>query len=470
MTSSTSTRSLPWRHRPISEVLRLAWPIAVSLLSFSVMTAVDTLFVGHLGQAALAGVALGGTTTFTLICFGFGLLRSTNITIAQAVGAGKKHAVLAYLGAGLTIAFGLGLITALVGQVVAAFLPALTASANSGHSAATYMRVRVLGAPIMLSTIAMAAARYGTGDSRSPMIAVLTSNAANVVLVAVFSLGLHAGVAGVATATVLSQLVEVFVLARRQRHEGFGLRAWTAADLRILLRMGVPLGIERFFDVGSFGLMVALFARMGDLELAAHQVAHQALLFGFLPAMAIGDATSVLIGQAVGAGNLRIVPRVQRAALCAGFAYGAILSTSYLAFGPLIAAQFSSDPAVIARAVQLLHLGALIVLVVPFYTVAQATLRAIGDVRVASLITVAAAWGCTPVFGALFGFVFGLGAVGGYIGIVTELSLAACAFWWRIRGRGRGGAWLRNVRRFRSELRTASRVEPEAAEVVVARA
>jgi Na+-driven multidrug efflux pump len=98
--------------------------------------------------------------------------------------------------------------------------------------------MRVLGAPLQLTTIAMAAARYGSGDSRSPMVAVLTANAANVVLVALFSLGLHAGLAGVATATVLSQSVEVFVLARRQRRDGgFGLRAWTVADLRVLLRM-----------------------------------------------------------------------------------------------------------------------------------------------------------------------------------------------------------------------------------------
>jgi MATE family multidrug resistance protein len=464
MTPSISTRTLPWRQRPFAEVVRLAWPIAVSLLSFSVMTAVDTLFVGHLGPTALAGVALGGTTTFTLICFGFGFLRASNITIAQAVGAGQKHVVVAYLGAALVIAVGLGLVTALIGQVAALFLPALTASADSGHQAAAYLRVRVLGAPIQLAIIALSGARYATGDSRSPMIAVLTANAANVVLVALFSIGFGAGVAGIAAATVLSQFVELFVLACRQRREGFGLRVWTLTNLRVLLRMGVPLGLERFFDVGSFSLMIALMARMGDHELAAHQVAHQALLFGFMPTMAIGDATSVLVGQAVGAGSLRTVPRVQRAALAAGLTYVALCSTAYLVFGPLLAAQFSKDPAVIERAVQLLQIGAVFVWALPFYAIGQSTLRAIGDVRVASLITVVAAWGFTPLFGVLFGFGLGLGARGGYIGLASEVCIAALAFWWRLGGRG--GAWTRNVRRFRSELRLATR-EPRATRAVV---
>jgi len=455
MTFSLSTRTLPWRDRPFAEVARLAWPITVSLLSFSVMTTVDTLFVGHLGSAALAGVSIGSVSTFTLVCFGFGLLRSSNIRIAQAVGAGQRHQVLANIGAGLVLAVGLGLVTAFIGQFVALLLPTLSASPESGHYAAEYARVRVLGAPIQLATIALAGARTATGDSRSPMIAVLTANAANVVLVATFSLGFNAGVAGVAAATVLSQSVEVFMLVCRQRHEGFGLRSWTLLDLQVLIRMGVPLGVERFFDVGSFSLMLAIMARMGDLEVAAHQVAHQALLFGFMPAMAIGDAATVLIGQAVGAGSLRTVPRVQRAAIAVGLAYVALCSAVYVVFGPLLAAQFTGDAAVITRAVQLLHVGAVFMWTLPFYTVGQGMLRAIGDVRMASLITVVAAWVCTPLLAALFGFGFGLGAQGGYIGMAAELTLASLAFWWRIRGRG--GLWLRNVRRFRAESRHVTR-------------
>jgi MATE family multidrug resistance protein len=345
-------------------------------------------------------------------------------------------------------------------------LPLIAATPDSGEYAAAYARVRLLGAPIWLAEVALSGARYGAGDSRASMIAVLTANAANVVLVALFTFGFDAGVTGVATATVLAQFVEVFVLWRRQRPEGFGLRAWDATDLRVLLRMGVPLGIERFFDVGAWNLMIAITARMGDLELAAHQVAHQAMLFGFMPVMAIGDAATVLIGQSVGAGSLRTVPRVQRAALSAGLAYVGFCSLAYLICAPLVAALFSDDPRVIARAVQLLHIGAIFVWVLPFYSIGQSTLRAIGDVRAASIITVIAAWGCTPIVAVLFGVGFGLGARGGYIGIAIEVLVGALAFWWRIRGRG--GAWLRNLRRFRSELRRTTRARPVTPETAVA--
>ncbi|HET8937160.1 MAG TPA: MATE family efflux transporter [Polyangiales bacterium] len=468
MSTDHANRNLSWRQRPFAEVLRLAWPIGVSLLSFSTMTAVDTLFIGHLGPTALAGVALGSATTFTLFCFGMGLLRSSHITISQAVGAGQRQRVLAYLGAGIVVAVGLGLLTACLGQVVASFADVFTASGESALHAATYTRVRSLGAPLLFVELALSGARYGSGDSRSSMIAVLTANAVNVVLVAFFSLALHAGVSGVAAATVLSQVVEVYVLARRQSKEGFGLAAWTQGDVRVLLRTGVPLGIERFFDMGAFGLMILIMARMGDLELAAHQVAHQALLFGFMPIIAIGDASTVLIGQAVGAGRIRMVPRVQRAALCAGLCYAALCSVAYLSLARVFAQQFTQEKHVVDVAVQLLRIAAGFVFIWPFYSIGQATLRAIGDVKAASIITVIAAWGCTPLFAAWFGIGLGLGAPGGYFGIATEVVVGALAFWWRIRGDG--AAWVRNLRRFRSELRRAEGAEPVAGEVVVSNA
>ena len=69
----------PWKDKPFAELLRLSWPIAVSTVSYSVMTLVDTLLVGHIGRAQLAGVGLGGVTAFVLLCFSFGLLQGAKV-------------------------------------------------------------------------------------------------------------------------------------------------------------------------------------------------------------------------------------------------------------------------------------------------------------------------------------------------------------------------------------------------------
>jgi MATE family multidrug resistance protein len=453
--NDSAFRTLPWRNRPLAELVRLAWPIAVSQLSFTLMTAVDTLFVGHLGPAALAGVALGGTGTFTLLCFGIGLLRATKILVAQAVGGNRSAASHAYLGAGLVAALGLGFVIALLGQVLAALLPRITAGVDSGRLAATYASVRLLGSPILLVAITLREARQATGDARTPMIATLIANVVNAGLVALFLLVFKLGIAGVAWATNIAQLVEACVLMQQQRARGFGLDVWTLADLRTVLRLGIPLGIERFFDVASFSLVVLLFARMGDVDLAAHQVTNQVVLFAFMPCMAIGEAACVLIGQAVGAASLRTVPRVQLAALAAAFIYVAACSCALLWFAAPMAQLFTHDVAVIVRAAQLCHVAAGLVWLLPLYQIGQSTLRGIGDVRAAAWITVGAAWGCTPLLAAFFGITLGMGAVGGWIGLCIEIALASTLFWWRLRGRG--GAWLRHARRFRATLRLDAR-------------
>ena len=422
-----------WQPNQLGALLQLAWPITVSLVSFSLMTAVDTLFVGRLGAAALAGVGLGGAASFTVVCFGVGLLRSAKIAVARAAGAGNERAIRAYLGAGLWIALAVGVATAALGQVIALALPWLMSSPASGHAARTYMALRTLGAPIVLAVVAMRETRHGLGDARAPMVATLIANVANVGLVAAFSLGAQWGVAGVASATLLAQLLEAVLLAVRERRQGFGLSVPSRQELSLLLELGVPLGIERFFDVSSFTLMVALFARMGDVDLAAHQIASQAVLFAFMPSMAIGDAACVLIGQSVGARDLSRVPRIQRSAVLLGALYVAVCSCVLLSCATVLCQLFTDDAVVIARSAQLLRVAAVFVWALPLYQVGQSSLRALGDVRVAALITVGSAWGCTPLLAAVLGLWLGLGALGGWVGLGAELGLAAWMFWWRLR-------------------------------------
>src|SRR5438105_12511781 len=133
--NSSQTHSLPWADRPLQELLRLSWPITVSTLSYSIMTLVDTLLVSHLGKSELAGVGLGGTAAFVLLCFSFGLLRGVKTLVSQAIGAGRREEAGSYLGAALLVALALGVVTVVVGQAVGELLRSISATAASGASA-----------------------------------------------------------------------------------------------------------------------------------------------------------------------------------------------------------------------------------------------------------------------------------------------------------------------------------------------
>src|SRR5687768_12362080 len=103
MSSASSPASdrrteLSWRERPGRQLLRLAWPITVSMVSFSTMTLASTAFVAQIGADELAGVGLAAVVGFGLVCFGIGLLRGAKTLVSQAVGADRRDRIPELLG------------------------------------------------------------------------------------------------------------------------------------------------------------------------------------------------------------------------------------------------------------------------------------------------------------------------------------------------------------------------------------
>ncbi len=447
------SRSLPWRRRPFPELVRLAWPIAISTVSYSVMTLVGTLFVGRLGAAALAGVGLGGVACFTLLCFGFGALRGVNVLVSQAHGAGDPERAGTWLWTGLALALGLGVVMLGAGQLLASQIHRLASSAAAGAPAADYVAVRMLGAPLVMIFVAVREHRYGQGDTRSAMVAAVAGNVANMLLDWLLIVELEVGVIGAAWATVGGLIIEVLVVAWVQARDDWRPRPVRLEDLRALLAVGLPTGLQFWMEVGSFALLTAIVASLGDQELAAHQIALQVAHFSFLPAMSLGEAGSVLAGQAVGAGEVRLVRRVARIGLVGALAYTGICTVVLVAGAGPIASAFTSDPSLVATTRSLLWMAALFQMADGAAVVARGVLRGTGDVRYPAMIGIGCAWVCTPPLTWLLGRMMGLGALGGWVGLSLEITAVAALYWWRL---ARGG-WLASARESRARLRASER-------------
>nr|MBA3457459.1 MATE family efflux transporter [Deltaproteobacteria bacterium] len=319
----SSTPSLSWAERPGRELLHLAWPITISMLSFSAMTLVSTAFVASVGADALAGVGLGGIIGFALVCFGIGLLRGAKTLVSQSVGAGRRDRIPELLGAALGIALCLGLLATLVGQILAPWLASLSASPRAGAFAAEYLAIRSLGASLVLVYVALREASYGVGDTRTPMRASLAGNAVNIALDCVLILGLGWGVQGAAVATIFGNVTEVAVLAWPMRAQ---LRrvTWRPAAVREVWRQGVPNGLQFIMEVGAFLILTVLVARSSAVDGAAHQLVLHLVNVSFLPAHALAESAAVLVGQAVGANRDHLVPVVARRAFTLGAAYASV--------------------------------------------------------------------------------------------------------------------------------------------------
>jgi MATE family multidrug resistance protein len=444
---------LSWEQKPGRELARLAWPITVSTISYSVMTLVDTLVVGHISPAALAGVGLGGTAAFAVLCFSFGVFRATKTLVAQSVGASRRDEAAAHVGTAIIAAVALGFVTTLFGELVAPLLPYLTATPEAGHAASTYLSIRTLGAPTALVYVALREVRYGLGDARSPMVATVMANLVNIGLCCLFVFGFHWGVAGAAWATMIAHSVEAGVLVWVQRQAGgFSFELARRRHFTALWAVGWPTAIQFSLEVGSFTVLAAMISSMSELQMAAHQIALQVVHFSFLPAYAVAEAGAVLVGQAVGANRDDLVVPISRRALSLGVIYTGVCSLVMVAFGRTIAAGFSDDSAVRTAATHLLWVAAVFQVFDAANIVARAALRGTGDVRFAALVGVSTAWAMTPPLTWLLGRHFGLGAVGGWVGLCGEIILGSLIVWARL---SRGG-WKQSASAARRELAAAT--------------
>ncbi len=428
--------ALAWADRPGPALLKLAWPITVSTLSYSTMTIASTAFVASVGADELAGVGLGAIVGFALLCFAIGLLRGAKTLVSQAVGAGRHDRLPELLAASLGIAVSLGVVALVAGQLIAPLLVHVSASPRAGAFAGQYLAIRALGAPIVLVYAALRENRYGTGDSRAPMRAALAGNAVNIALDVVLILGLDMSVEGAAIATISGNLTEVGVLAWPMRPQLSRLR-WRPSSVREVWRQGVPNGLQFIMEVGAFLILTLLVANMSAIDGAAHQMVLHLVNVSFLPAHALAEAAAVLVGQAVGAGRDGLVPVVARRALALGVAYSALCCVVFVLFGGAVAhAMASGDQALGDRATTLVHVGLVFLIADAANVIARGVLRGTSDVRYAAVIGIITSWVTTPPLAWLFGIELGWGAVGGWIGLAIEIIVGALLFWWRVH---RGG-------------------------------
>ncbi len=271
---------LPARRSPHDrEIVRLALPAFGALAAEPLYILVDTAIVGHLGTNPLAGLAVAGTVlTATFAIFNF-LAYSTTGAVARQIGAGNRRAAAENGVDGLWLATGLGIGLAVLGLAFApVIVDVMGASARVHPFAQTYLRLSILGAPALLITLAGAGYLRGLQDTRTTLVIAVVSNAANLVIEIFFVYGLDLGIAGSAWGTVLAQygaaLAYVAITARSVRREHASVRP-QAAGIRASASVGGRLVVRTGSLLAAFLAATAIASRIGDDDVAAHQIAFQ---------------------------------------------------------------------------------------------------------------------------------------------------------------------------------------------------
>lgn len=432
------------------ELVQMAWPLAVGMLSFTVMGATDTLLMGRVATEAQAGVGLSATMIYLVVAFFRGLTSGAQSLVSASHGAGTMSRVRQACGSGITLGFLSGLIATALTLLFARYvLAGLAADESVAQHAGAYMTVRALGLPIALLSFAAMSCLQGLGDTRIRMWASLAGNAVNIVLDLVLIFGAGPipalGAEGAAWATVGGvSTMALFYAWRFRMVIGWPGRP-SMSVVRDCLKVGLPAGGQALVGALSFALMMALLARIGAAHLAASQIALNIISVSFLPGYGLAEAASILSSRLYGAGRFGAAADAIGSARRLALVIMGVCALLFIVFdGPLIA-LFSVDPSVQQIGRQLLWCAAGFQLFDAVVAVHLCALRGLGDTRYTFAATTAAGWGVMLPLTYLLAWHMQLGALGAWMAMTAELATLSILTSLRIRGVRRGHVGRRDL-------------------------
>jgi len=427
--------------RPVSAraILALAVPALGSLAADPVLSLVDTAFVGRLGALPLA--ALGIDTAlfaFAFAVFNF-LAYATTPLVAQARGRGDVVGSGLIVRRAMTLAIGLGVLSTTVLALAAEPLVRLMQAAPEVvDPAVSYLRIRAFAVTALLIITAANGAYRGFKDTRTPLYVTIAVNGLNVVLDWYFIFGLELGLEGAAMATVAAQwigaLVFVGLLRRIGRREAWPADRIRLLDLRPFVAIGGVLVLRTLLLMLSLTMAAAAAARVGTIEVAAHQVVAQ---LWFLLAMivdALAIAAQALVAELEGAQDRAGARALSDRLLRWGVGVGVLLGFVVAGAGHLLAPVFTTDQAVQEAIRSVLIIAAVMQPLAAWVFVADGIYLARLAIRLLAGSTAVGLLAVVTVLGATLGF--GWGLVGVWWGVTAMIAGRALVL---------GGAYYRTT-------------------------
>lgn len=434
--SSAAPQRLPSAigHR---EVLHIAWPIVVSMLSFSAMNFVDALWLAPLGTFHLAAAGLGGVLLWSIQAFAHGLLGGLKVVIAQRTGAGDTEAVHRLGWQGLHLALWIGLVQMALAPLGTLLLGLLGASPETLPLADDYFAVRMLGSVPVLAMTALTQYLQGRGHTRPPMFAMLLANIVNAGLDPALIHGFGPipalGMAGAAWAANLAFGVGGVYLALVAWRDLMGVRRGPSRPLLAeVVRLGLPMGGRFCLEVTSYLVLVGILTSAGDIHVAAHVLVIRTISISFLPGYAMSEAVSVLVGQAVGAGRPELVAEIRRAGTRMAVAFMVACGAAFLAFPGELAEILGARPEVVAIGTELFRIAAAFQIFDALFMVGVGVLNGRGDTRFVFVVSILGAWGLKIPLAWALTLEAGLGAPGAWWSVLGEIVLMWLLVRWRL--------------------------------------
>jgi putative MATE family efflux protein len=380
-------------------VFRLSMPVLLSSLFQRLVSIVDIFLTGGLGAAAIAATGLGQLLMFVAMTVFWGLSTGTTVVIAHQWGAGERKdagraAFVACL-ACLLLTAACTVIGSVWGGDVARLMGA---SAEVQELAAEYTRLVFLWMIWTTGLNILSAIMHGTGDTRTPMEAIILVNILHVLIAWPLIYGKFGlpplGVKGAAIAINTSEFVGcTYLLIQALRKNYIAFSRPVLPIFGRIWRIGWPVALERIAQQSGQLFYSSFIIGYGTSAYAAHQIGLSIESLSFMPGAGMGIAAATLMGQSLGAGKIRRARISHREALRLAVLVMSVMALLFLCAPSYLIGLFTHDPDVIEKGSVFLRLVAFAQIPLAVSFVYAGSLRGTGDTFYVFIVTLVAMWG-----------------------------------------------------------------------------
>lgn len=437
-------------HTDIKKLIRIATPILFAQIAQNSMGLVDTIMSGRVSSTDMAAISVGASIWMPLVLFGQGLLLALPPTISYLNGSGQRHRIAHQIRQGIWIVFGASLPLGLLIYFCDLPLQYMQMDEHMASLARDYLHAMLWGLPAYLLLINFRCLNDGIAKTKPAMVITFIGLMLNIPLNYIFiygKLGLPVFGAvgcGIATAIVNWAMCLMMIAYSYFNVQERQLRVFTKiiekpnpATLKKLLQLGFPIAFALCCEVALFAVTSLMLSPLGATIVASHQITLNTSSFIFMFPMSIGMATTILVGQALGAGSPQKAKNMAYAALLLGLEVTVITALITIFFRYQIAEIFVTDETVIAMAANLLLFAAFYQFSDAIQAVVGGVLRGYKDTKVILYITLFSYW----IIGIPLGYTLSrtdliiprIDAKGFWIAFVVALTFAAVLLFLRMR-------------------------------------
>jgi MATE family multidrug resistance protein len=447
----TETINLTEHHNPeetsIRYMLKLAAPMIVTTVSFTIMQFVDRYMVSLLGTEALAAILPAGFVSFVPASFAMAAFTSVNTFVSQSLGRGEKHQCpnyfwqAIYMGLAYTL-----LVLAIMWPTAPAIFKILGHPAEVVELEVIYLRIMLYAQ--FLTVLVWSSNQFFMGIHRPIIImyAALVSQIVNIAVnyILIFGkLGFPAmGIAGAGWGTFIGigvgALIRMVMFISPEFNDAFRTRKSLKIDfskMRDLLKVGFPAGIGFMINMAAWAIILfGLVGRFGKEALAATSAVFACINVSFMPIVGLGRALTAAVGKSIGKRRKDIAIKQTGICLRVALTYMGIVGLCFFLFRNQLMTFWSSDDKVIEIGMKIFIFAAIFQIFDAVLITYNDALRGAGDTLwLATVEAIAAAFIMGLGGFCLLKFCPGFGALGAWFVATLKIMIVAFANRWRFK-------------------------------------